>query len=176
VVKAVDSKVRGSHRAGQKAVGLDVKLMDQPITRLPVMRLVCRAFDLQVLPQRAAAGDVHDLDAATNAEQRKIIGQRPFRKTQLDLIELWVDYEVAIVPRNRSVALWLDVCAAREEQSVDDLIQLPKSLRVSDDRDGQGNRACVLERLEVGTIESQLGRQAVAEKRAQGDTYDDRHL
>src|SRR5450759_2848401 len=114
MVEAVDSHVGGAHRARQQAVGFDVKLVDQCIARLLVVRVVRRAFDLHVLPQRAPADYVQDLDAAADAEHWKTIVQSPFREAKLDLIELWVDAEVAVVSRGRSIATRLNICAAGE--------------------------------------------------------------
>lgn len=112
MVKAVDSNLGGAQCACQQAVGLDVNVVDERITGLLVVRLARRAFNLHVLPQSAAAGDIQDLDSAADAEQRKTIGQRPFRQEKFGLVDLGDDVEVAVVPGERSIASRFDIGAA----------------------------------------------------------------
>ena len=80
-----------------------------------------------VLDERAAGGDVQDLRAAADREQRQVAGHRPARQIDLELVAPRlgiVDRRVAIL----AVEHRIDVAAAGQQQAVELVEQLARAL------------------------------------------------
>jgi len=70
-----------------------------------------------ILIQRAPKGDVEQLRAATDPEERLLLGERPSGQEQLRAIALGAQPAETGVARWRVIAFGLDVAAAREQQT-----------------------------------------------------------
>src|SRR5450759_4201709 len=122
MVEAVDPDLRLAERTGQQAVRFDVDTVYQQIARFAIVLAMGGLLDVQVLPQRACARNVQDLDAAAYSEQRQSIRDRPAGQRQLDLVQLGHDVEVAVLSCDSAVTVRFDVRTAGQEQAVEELV------------------------------------------------------
>lgn len=79
MVQAVDAVARGVEDGGQPGAGEDVDVVGAMAARMVHLRVLLRLWLLgaEVLIERAATGDVEELHATTDAEQRRIRVERP---------------------------------------------------------------------------------------------------
>src|SRR5450759_299960 len=105
MVEAVDPDLRLAERTGHEAVRFDVDTVHQQIARFAIVLATGGLLDVQVLPQRACARDVQDLDAAAYPEQRQAIRDRPAGQRQLDLVQVGHYVEVAVLSCDSAVTV-----------------------------------------------------------------------
>ena len=109
----------------------------------------------QVLLERAAARDVHELHAAADAEQRDVALERAARQCDLERVALGPR---ALGHRVRlgAVAGGVEVGAAGEDQPVDDVEHLVGvALGLGVGRDHQREAAGGLDGVDVGAVEEE---------------------
>src|SRR6202165_2380501 len=170
-MQGVDLEVRPADGASRRPAGLVSRARREEAARPAVVRLACHSFDLQVLPQRAAARHVQHLDAAADGQHREAVRDGPSREGQLDLVELRHQGQVAVVAGYGAVTSRLDVHATGQQKRVEELVVETDAVDFADDRNGKRGRAGQLESVEVRAVQRKLQRSFRAGKRPEWDAY-----
>src|SRR5947207_603366 len=117
MVHAVHSQRAGAEHARQTRAWGDTHLVRQIVAReilssereVVVLDRPGHLF-ADILKQRSAGGEVDELHATTNAENRLAFGHRPSRQRELDTVAVSVSL-VAQRVLLRSIRRWIDVGA-----------------------------------------------------------------
>jgi len=116
---AVDRGRRGARQSLQSRARDQLHLMGEEVARVirrfVVVLVGAEALGLHILEERSARRDVQDLEAATEAEHRHAILQRPSGELQLHHVARRIGVPQQRVPR-LAEGRRLDVHPARQQQ------------------------------------------------------------
>src|SRR2546421_2536869 len=169
MVAAVDACPDGAERAMEQALRLDA----QPVTGggVAVIDRPAAALAREILIQGPTQGDVQDLDAAADGEDRKPAALRARDQRQFDGIARGVGFPELGVGR-RPIAGRLDILAPGEHQPLDPVQCGARGLGVEDRRYEEGHEAGAREGAHVRDVEGDALPTAVgAARRAHRDHF-----
>src|SRR5580658_1677826 len=172
----------GAGDAPQLSIGLEDHLVCELVLPLDRQRLVLAVIHVagylvQLLPQRAPEGDVHLLEAATNAEHRNTGRDRTRNQRQGGFIAMRI-VQRALRTRLAAVMAWLDIGGTpHEQQPVERLEQFLELQLAADRRHQQRQTAGTIEHRSDILLASQVVRLVVlAEQASIRRNADDRTL
>src|SRR2546429_1832542 len=169
MVAAVDAAAHPPEGVTEQALGLDAPGLAGG--RGGVVDRAAPALAREVLVQRSAQGDVQDLDAATDGEDRKPAPLRAGDERQLDGITGGIGFAELGV-RRRAVAGRLDVLASGEHQPLDAVEGGARGVGLEHRWHEQGHEAGAREGAHVRDVEGDAFPTAVgATRRAYRDDF-----
>src|SRR5579885_1236386 len=107
-----------------------------------------RILGCQILVERSSQRDIQQLHAATDAQHRHILAQRPANGLKLKLIQRRVTFFKGRM-NLLSIDGWMNVAATGQQQTIQLSAHIVQRLKR---RDQAGNTACILNRLKIVAI------------------------